>query len=66
MKPTTLISEEQLITRAVEVLIDRLGAVEASRFLALASSEQGESVKRHRLWQAQLDKERFFDRVFSE
>lgn len=66
MKSSTLISEEQLITRAVEALIDRLGAVEASRFLSLASSDRCESVRRHRLWQGQLDKDQFFDQVFGE
>jgi hypothetical protein len=64
MKTGVFIGEEQLIVKGVEALIDRLGPVETSRFLALATPERIETVKRHRLWQANLDKEAFFDEVF--
>lgn len=64
MKASIFTDEEQLITKAVEVLVKELGPVEASRFLALPRKKRVESVKRHRQWQAQLQQEEFFDRVF--
>jgi len=42
-----------------------LGPIEASRFLTLPKKKRLESVKRHRQWQARLQKEEFFGRVFS-
>lgn len=64
MKSTALISEDQLIAKAIDALIDRLGVVEANRFLALAARQHGDSVRRHRAWQRNLDKDAFFDEVF--
>ena len=64
MKASIFTDEEQLITKAVDVLIRELGPVEASRFLTLPKKKRMESVKRHRQWQAQLHKDEFFDRVF--
>lgn len=64
MKASIFTDEEQLITKAVDVLVKELGPVEASRFLALPRKKRVESVKRHRQWQAQLQEEEFFDRVF--
>ena len=64
MKPSIFTDEEQLIAKAIEVLMKELGPVEASRFLSLPKKRRTESVKRHRQWQAQLQEEGFFDRVF--
>lgn len=64
MKARTFKDEEQLITKAVDVLMKELGPVEASRFLALPKKKRMESVKRHRRWQSQLHQVEFFDRVF--
>ena len=64
MKASIFTDEEQLITKAVDILIKELGPVEASRFLALPKKKRIESVKRHRQWQSQLRQEEFFDRVF--
>jgi hypothetical protein len=64
VKASVFTDEEQLITKAVDVLVKELGPVEASRFLALPRKKRVESVKRHRQWQAQLQQEEFFDRVF--
>jgi len=64
MKARALKDEEQLITKAVDVLVKELGPVEAGRFLALPKKRRMESVKRHRQWQKQLQREQFFDRVF--
>jgi len=64
VKASIFTDEEQLITKAVDVLIKELGPVEASRFLTLPKKRRTESVKRHRQWQAQLQQEEFFTRVF--
>ncbi len=64
MKESILMTEEQLITQAVNALIEKLGILEATRFLALKSDSKLDSVKWHQEWQAQLDKEAFFDEVF--
>jgi len=64
MKESVLMTEEQLITQAVNALIDKLGILEATLFLALKSDSNIDSVKWHQEWQAQLDKEAFFDDVF--
>ena len=64
MKASVFTDEEQLITKAIDVLVKELGPVEASRFLALPRKKRVESVKRHRQWQAQLQQEEFFDHVF--
>ncbi len=64
MTETLLMTEEQLISQAVKALIDKLGLLEATRFLALKSEEQLDSVKWHQKWQTQLDKEAFFNEVF--
>jgi hypothetical protein len=65
VKARTLKDEEQLIKKAVDVLMKELGPVEASRFLALPKKKRMESVKRHRRWQSQLQQGKFFDRVFA-
>ena len=41
-----------------------LGPIEATRFLARPRGRRLESVKRHRQWQATLDRQQFFDQVF--
>ena len=64
MKLTGFMDEENLVTTAVDVLIERLGAVEASRFLSLPKKKRVESVKRHRMWQSKLEKNEFFKKVF--
>lgn len=66
MKTSTFIPEEQLIIRAIDALLERLGPVETSRFLSLPRQKRIESVERHHLWQAALEKDKFFDAVFGE
>ena len=66
MTTKTVLTEEQLIRQATDALIDRLGLMEATRFLSLKHQGRLESVERHRLWQSGLDKEEFFDKVFSQ
>jgi hypothetical protein len=62
----TAMSEEQLIRQATDALINNLGIMEATRFLAIKNQNRIEYVERHRLWQSGLDKEEFFDEVFTK
>lgn len=57
--------KEVLIKKAVKVLIEELGPVEAIRFITMPKRKRMESIKRHRKWQKLLDKNRFFDEVFA-
>ena len=66
MKDTVLMGEDELIEKAVGILMRGLGPVETSRFLALPPGKRSESVRRHRAWQAKLDKDEFFDTAFAE
>ncbi len=65
MKVSTFVDEDQLVAKAVDILVDGLGPVEAGRFLTLPRERRLESVQRHRQWQSTLDKNAFFDTVFS-
>jgi hypothetical protein len=66
MKTTKYMDEEKIIKKAMNVLIKELGPVEAIRFLTLPKRKRIESVKRHREWQKLLNKDMFFDEVFTE
>lgn len=66
MKTSPFMEEEQLITTAIDILIEKLGTVETNRFLALSPKRRMESVKRHQRWQSQLQKDEFFDNVFND
>jgi hypothetical protein len=64
MKNHAYLQEDEMIRRAIHALMDQLGPIETARFLALPRQRRLDSVKRHRQWQASLDKERFFTQVF--
>ncbi len=66
MNESEFMPDETLIAHAVDILVENLGAVEASRFLNLPRKKRTESVERHRLWQAQLDKDQFFNKMFND
>jgi len=66
MKAQKYMDEESVIKKGVRVLLKELGPVEALRFMALPKKKRLESVRRHRAWQRLLDKDRFFDEVFTE
>ncbi len=57
--------EEVVIKRAVKVLIEELGPVEAIRFINMPKRKRMESVKRHREWQKLLNKDQFFEELFA-
>ncbi|VAX31573.1 hypothetical protein MNBD_NITROSPIRAE03-73 [hydrothermal vent metagenome] len=64
MKKSQYINEDQLIKKAIDILMEKLGPVETNRFLTLPVKKRIESVRRHRLWQSKLDKDSFFKKVF--
>lgn len=64
MQPAVLINETQLIQQAISVLIEKLGATDANRFLSLKSAQRLDSVLRHQNWQKTLEKNAFFDEIF--
>ena len=66
MKTERYMDENTLIRKSIKVLIDTLGPVETVRFLNLPRKKRVESVKRHREWQKTLDKNKFFDEIFSK
>jgi len=64
MKTSTFLTEEKLVSRAIDALMTKLGPVETNRFLSHMKSNRVDSVRRHQLWQKRLDKEAFFTAVF--
>lgn len=64
MKENYFIKEEELLKEAIKILLEKLGPVETNRFLSLPVQKRVESVKRHHLWQAILDKEKFYSEIF--
>ena len=64
MKATKYLDEDVMVKKAVNALISELGPVEANRFISMPRKRRIESVKRHREWQKNLDKDRFFNEVF--
>jgi len=64
MKSVKYMDEEIVIKKGVELLINGLGPMEAIRFMGLSNQRKIDSVKRHRAWQKQLDKNLFFNEVF--
>ncbi len=64
MSEHSVMNEEQLIEKAVQLLVREFGSVEASRFLAIPQHKRNDSLKRHQAWQSGLDKEIFFYDVF--
>ncbi len=65
MKAIKYIDEDIVIKKGIELLVKELGPVEAMRFINMSKRKRIESVARHREWQKTLDKEQFFDEVFS-
>lgn len=66
MKPLEYLSEDELIKRGVDALMQALGPIETARFLNLRQKRLTDSVQRHREWQAGLDPDEFFRQVFGE
>ena len=66
MSEHIMMNEEQLIKKAVQVLVREFGSVEASRFLSIPQHKREDSLKHHETWQKGLNKEEFFNDVFSD
>jgi len=66
MNRVKYMDEDVIIKKAIRVLIEELGPIDAIRFITIPRIKRMESVKRHRKWQEMLDKDRFFDEVFAE
>ena len=64
MKAGYYTEEEELLKKAIQVLMEKLGTLETLRFLSLPKQKRMESVKRHQQWQARLEQDSFFDEVF--
>ncbi|GIV82924.1 MAG: hypothetical protein KatS3mg051_2278 [Anaerolineae bacterium] len=64
MTSQTYLSEEMVVRRGIEALLEALGPVEAARFLSLPRSRLEDYVEWHRRWQAGLDAQTFLDEVF--
>ena len=59
-------NEDTLIRKSIEVLMEKIGPVEAIRFINIPRKKRIESVRRHRQWQKMLDKNKFFDEIFGK
>ncbi len=64
MKEHVYLPEDEMIRRAIDALMEKLGPIETARFLNLPRRRKLDSVKRHREWQKRLNKDSFFDEVF--
>lgn len=64
MKAVKYMDEKDVINKGIDLLVKGLGPMEAIRFMNLSPERRIDSVKRHRAWQKQLDKDRFFNEVF--
>ena len=65
MSMAKYMDEDDVIRKAIAVLLKELGPIETIRFINMPKKKRIESVKRHREWQKQLDKEKFLNEVFS-
>jgi hypothetical protein len=65
MKNVKYMDEENIIEKGINILIKGLGPAQAIRFMNISKEVKMESVKRHRLWQKQLDKEKFLKKIFN-
>ena len=66
MKTVKYMDEEAVIKKGMEALIKELGPMEAIRFMTIPKKKRMESVKRHRVWQKALEKEKFFNEIFAQ
>lgn len=64
MRQSQFLSEETLVQRVIEILLETFGPVESTRFLSLHVKKRIESVKRHWEWQSQLEKVQCFNEDF--
>ena len=66
MKTYQLMKDDVLMHEAISALMNKLGPVETTRFLAMDRHKRIESVKRHMKWQNQIDQNIFLNKVFQD
>jgi len=66
MKTARYMDEDLVIRKGIDLLIKGLGPLETMRFMNIPKERKIDSIKRHRVWQQQLEKDPFFEDVFSE
>lgn len=64
MKQNKYMNENEVLEKGITALLSELGPVETARFLNISRVKRVESVKRHREWQKNLEKDIFFNEVF--
>jgi len=65
MSFTKMMPDKELIKTVTEILFKELGYTDAIRFLSLPKEQKMESVERHRNWQNTLDKDKFYNDIFT-
>ena len=55
MSEHSVMNEEKLIEKAVQLLVREFGSAEASHFLAIPQHKRNDSLERHQAWQNGLD-----------
>lgn len=65
MSLTKMMPDKELVKKVTEILFKELGYNDAIRFLSMPGEQRIESVERHRKWQNSLEKEKFFNEVFT-
>ncbi|MEI7695740.1 MAG: hypothetical protein WCI64_08880 [Chlorobium sp.] len=65
MSLTKMMPDKELIKKVTEILFRELGYTDAIRFLSLPKEQKMESVERHRNWQNTLDKDKFYNDIFT-
>jgi hypothetical protein len=64
MKAVKCLDQNVLLEKGIDALYRELGPMEARRFIAMANPARREdSIKRHRRWQAGLNKDEFLARI---
>ena len=66
MKKRIISDNNELIQKAVSILLEKLGPADTNRFLTILPHERMDSVKRHQTWQASLNKKAFFKEIFED
>jgi len=66
MSLTREMPNKELIEKGIEALLKELGQSDTMRFISLRRERKEDSVERHRNWQKTLNKEEFFNDVFSD
>lgn len=64
MKDTIVTDETLLVEKVVKILFEEIGPVETGHFFSIPVKQRLESLQRHKQWQANLNKEDFFNKVF--